>query len=93
MRYVGRDLVLRLQAPLSEQQLEHVRSEFAGIVVAGTFEQSGILPEEGAESPDLVRLRFHFDRRNMGRLRHLVDYLNREIVLPPGDASRPAQRR
>jgi uncharacterized protein (TIGR00730 family) len=93
MRYVGHDLVLRLQAPLSEQLLERVRSDFAGIVVSGTFEQSGILPEEGNESPDLVRLRFHFDRRSMGRLRQLVDFINREVDLPAGDTSRPAERR
>jgi hypothetical protein len=94
MRYVGRDLlVLRLQAPLSEEMLEKVRSTFADIVGSGTFEQSGILPAEGNELPDLARLSFHFDRRSMGRLRQLVDLLNREVELPPGDTSRPAERR
>jgi uncharacterized protein (TIGR00730 family) len=94
MRYVGRDLlVLRLQAPLSEAQLEQVRSSFGDIVVSGTFEQSGILPAEGAEFPELTRLAFHFDRRSMGRLRQLVDYLNRAVELPPGDTSRPAERK
>ncbi len=94
MRYVGRDLlVLRLQAPLSGELLEKVRTTFADIVVSGTFEQSGILPAEGDELPDLTRLSFHFDRRSMGRLRQLVDLLNREIDLPPGDTSKPSERR
>jgi uncharacterized protein (TIGR00730 family) len=93
MRYIGHDLVLRLQAPLSEQQLEQVRSEFAGMVVSGTFEQSGILPAEGSEFPELTRLRFHFDRRSMGRLRQLVDFINREVSLPPDNPGNPAERK
>jgi uncharacterized protein (TIGR00730 family) len=76
MRYVQDDMVLRLQKPLSEEQLERVRTSYADIVVSGTFEQSGILPQEGAEFPDLTRLRFHFNRRNMGRLRQLIDFIN-----------------
>ncbi len=94
MRYVGRDLlVLRLQAPLSAAQLEHVRTTFADVVVAGTFGQSGALPAEGSEFPELTRLAFHFDRRSMGRLRLLVDYINREVELPPGSAGSPAVRK
>lgn len=76
MRYVRDDMVLRLQQPLSLEKLEGVRSKFADIVVGGTYEQSGILPEEGAEFPSLTRLRFRFNRRNMGRLRQLIDFVN-----------------
>ena len=78
MRYVGRDLVLRLQHPLPAEVLEQVRQAFADIVVGGTFEQSGPLPAEGGELPELSRLRFRFNRRSMGRLRQLVDFINRE---------------
>jgi len=78
MRYVGDELVLRLQRPLSEELLWRVREEFAGMVVAGTFEQSGSLPAEGEEHPEMTRLHFHFNRRNMGRLRQLIDVINRE---------------
>src|SRR5436190_1797226 len=41
MRYVGGDLVLRLQHRLSEALLGRLRTEFADIMVAGTFEQTG----------------------------------------------------
>jgi uncharacterized protein (TIGR00730 family) len=79
MRYVGQDLVLRLQAPLSEALLEEVRSQFADIVKSGTFEQSEALPAE-ANDPHLAhlpRLRFRFDRHSLGRLRMLIDTINR----------------
>ncbi len=82
MRYVrGGDLVLRLRKPLADALIEKVRGEFGDIVVGkGTFEQTDALPEE-ANDPNvagLKRLRFHFDRKNLGRLRQLVDLINRE---------------
>src|SRR4051794_18134834 len=79
MRYVRDDMVLRLQRPLSEGMLERVRQSYSDFVVSGTYEQSpGPLPEEYGEHPEMARLRFHFNRRNMGRLRQLVDFINAE---------------
>jgi uncharacterized protein (TIGR00730 family) len=87
MRYVGSDLVLRLQDPLSGELLEKVRSTFADIIVTGTYEQSGPLPAEGNELPHLNRLRFHFNRRSMGRLRQLIDCINGEGPCGPGECA------
>jgi uncharacterized protein (TIGR00730 family) len=80
MRYVGGELVLRLQHRLPEALLERIRHEFADIVVAGTFEQTEALPAEANDThaAHLPRLRFRFDRRSLGRLRLLVDLINRE---------------
>jgi uncharacterized protein (TIGR00730 family) len=80
MRYVGRDLVLRLQHPLPEPVLEGIRSEFGDIVASGTIEPCEPLPEEvnDVAVSNLPRLRFHFDRRSLGRLRMLIDRINRE---------------
>lgn len=78
MRYVRDDLVLRLLHPLTPEVLERVRQSYSDFVVTGTFEQSDVLPEEGAEFPELTRLRFHFNRRSMGRLRQLIDFINAE---------------
>jgi uncharacterized protein (TIGR00730 family) len=80
MRYVGDDLVLRLQRPLPEPVLEHLRRGFADILESGTYEQTAALPAEAndAHLASLPRLRFRFDRRNLGRLRMLVDVINRE---------------
>jgi uncharacterized protein (TIGR00730 family) len=80
MRYVGGDLVLRLQRRLPDALLERIREEFAGIVVAGTFEQTEALAAEANDTnaAHLPRLRFRFDRKNLGRLRQLIDLINRE---------------
>jgi uncharacterized protein (TIGR00730 family) len=80
MRYVNDDLILRLQHPLSEELLEKLRTEFADILEGGTFEQTAALPEEANDVhlAALPRLRFRFDRRSLGRLRLLIDTINRE---------------
>jgi hypothetical protein len=91
MRYVGRDLVLRLQNPPSAELLEEIREGYADLLVDGTYEQSpGPLPAEAGELPHLARLRFHFNRRNMGRLRQLVDHLNQKGQ--PGPAGCASER-
>ena len=80
MRYVGPDLVLRLRKAPPPSLLERIRTEFADVVKTGTFEVSGPLPAEANEAAmaDLARLRFRFDRHSMGRLRLLIDLINRE---------------
>jgi uncharacterized protein (TIGR00730 family) len=80
MRYVKGDLILRLHHPLSPSALEDVRREFADIVVKGKIEQTNADPSESNEEDiqHLPRLRFRFDRRNLGRLRLLIDRINRE---------------
>jgi uncharacterized protein (TIGR00730 family) len=80
MRYVKGDLVLRLQHKLAEPLLKRLDQEFADIIVSGTFEQTSALPAEANDThlKDLPRLRFRFDRRSLGRLRMLIDTINRE---------------
>jgi hypothetical protein len=80
MRYVGSDLVLRLEKRLSEPLLKRIQNEFADILESGTFEQTSALPAEAndVQVADKPRLRFHFDRRSLGRLRMLIDTINRE---------------
>ena len=56
--------------------------QFRDILTGGNFEVSGALPEERGE-PALValpRLVFRFNRRNLGRLRQLIDCFNRGYV-------------
>jgi len=80
MRYVNGYLVLRLQHALPEPLLEKIRSDFTDIVESGTFELTSALPAEANEThlAALPRLCFRFDRKNLGRLRILVDTINRE---------------
>jgi hypothetical protein len=80
MRFVGGHLVLRLRHALSEEFLERLRTEFADILTSGTFEQVPALPEEANDKhiATLPRLRFHFNRHSLGRLRLLIDTINRD---------------
>lgn len=78
MRYVNNYLVLRICQKLTGSQLEQINEAFADIVVSGSIEQLDAMPEESNE-PELAhlpRLRLHFDRRRLGRLRQLIDAIN-----------------
>jgi uncharacterized protein (TIGR00730 family) len=82
MRYVKNDLVFRLQQPLDESLLDAINSEFTDLLKEGRFEQRPALPLERdeAELNHLPRLVFQFNRRNFGRLRLLIDAINRGSV-------------
>lgn len=79
MRYVKNELVFRLQSPLAPELLEAINRDFADILAGGRFEQREALPLERDESEihHLPRLVFQFDRRHLGRLRMLIDVINR----------------
>ncbi len=78
MRYVRDLLVFRLKKSLADEKLDLINTQFADIVVEGEFEQGEALPEEASESDlqGMPRLMFHFNRRNLGRLRMLIDCIN-----------------
>jgi hypothetical protein len=81
MRYVKGQLVLRLQKAPTPTLLEWIRNDFKDILAEGTFELTGALPAEANEAhlSTLPRLQFRFDRKSLGRLRQLIDLLNREV--------------
>ena len=91
MRYVGDRLVLRLKRAPSEELLEEIRSEFPDILVDGTFELSIALPNELNEHylRELPRLVFQFDRKSLGRLRQLIDKINRGVPVGPSGLPDP----
>lgn len=76
-RYVRERLVMRLNSPLPDGALEQIQKNFASILELGTFEVGGPLPEEEDELPGMPRLIFRFNRRSHGKLRQLVDFINR----------------
>ena len=53
------DLVLRLKHALQPALLEHIKKEFAGLLLSGTFEQTTALPAEAndVELAELPRLK------------------------------------
>jgi uncharacterized protein (TIGR00730 family) len=79
IRYVGRQLAMRLKAPISPEQLAAIHDQFSDLLLEGTFELRGALPEELDEPDlkDLPRLTFASNRRSAARLRQLIDHVNR----------------
>ena len=78
LRYVKDQLVFRLKRKLTDSELDVIQTEFADILARGEFIQRDALPEEAGE-PDLAdmpRLVFRFDRRQLGRLRQLINRIN-----------------
>lgn len=79
-RTVGRQLVIRLSRPVSDHVVAALSRDFADILVRGEIVQRPALPEEEDE-PELAslpRLVLPFNRSNFGRLRQLIDRLNRD---------------
>ncbi|HEB88702.1 MAG TPA: cytochrome D ubiquinol oxidase subunit II [Deltaproteobacteria bacterium] len=91
-RYVDGRLVLRLHVPPSSEQLEALNDEFSGLLESGKIEATEALPEEEGELAHLPRLRLHFNRKAIGRLRSLIDRLNAIVEEPaPPDDARPRE--
>ncbi|MBK8914249.1 MAG: LOG family protein [Phycisphaerales bacterium] len=79
MRYVGDDLVLRLNRPLSAQTVERLNDEYGRLIAGGgRIEMCETLPSENGEFADKPRLKLRFDRKNIGILRRMVDVINAE---------------
>jgi hypothetical protein len=74
-------LLFELHSPPAAKQLTVMNREFADILTNGRFELQDPPPSEAADTSrsSLVRLVFHFDRRNHGRLRKLIDWINAEV--------------
>jgi uncharacterized protein (TIGR00730 family) len=81
MRYVGRDLVIRIRRPLSSGALIALNHDFPDLLEGGTFSLGKALPEE-ADEPEVAampRIAFRFNSRSHGRLRQLIDHLNESV--------------
>ncbi|MGC2241592.1 MAG: TIGR00730 family Rossman fold protein [Acidimicrobiia bacterium] len=89
-RYAGGKLILRLRQGPDEEMLEQINRDFADIVVEGRIKAADPTPAEIEDDDALhcARIAFVFDRRQFGRLRHLVDELN-DIVVGPEPAHIP----
>jgi uncharacterized protein (TIGR00730 family) len=78
IRFVGRQLAMRLKSTMSTEQLEQIQQLFGDLLTEGRFELRGALEEELDEPglKDLPRLVFGFNRRSASRLRQLIDHVN-----------------
>jgi hypothetical protein len=77
-RYVADELVLRLNQPPTAELVERLNDEFGDIIEKGRIEPCTALPVEAGHYEDKPRLKLRFDRRNYGRLRQMIDAINRD---------------
>lgn len=91
MRYVKNHLVFRLREELHPSLLRDINSAFDDILASGEFHQRPATSDENDEPhlAHLPRLVFHFNRRSLGRLRELIDVLNRGSVTGEEAAALP----
>jgi uncharacterized protein (TIGR00730 family) len=76
-RVVGDDLVFRVRQPLPAEVLAALRTEYADILKGPVEQVKGPLPAEGDEWPEFWRLVLSFSQTQHGRLRQLIDAINR----------------
>lgn len=76
-RWVGDQLVLRLRRLLAPEALAALEAQFGDILKGKAEQLPGPLPQEGEEFADLPRLVLPLVRSNYGRLRLLIDAINR----------------
>jgi uncharacterized protein (TIGR00730 family) len=77
MRFVGKDLVLRLISQVSDEELGRLERDFRADLCEkdSTFRRVEAFEEE-EEHRDLPRIAFRFNRRAWSRLRALIDAIN-----------------
>lgn len=78
-RFINDSIVIRLNAPLPQQWVEHLERDFSDLILpGGKMIQGDPLPEEANEPnlKQLPRLIFPIKRGNYGRLRLLIDRIN-----------------
>ncbi len=78
MRYVKDKLYIRMHFEPTAELLEELNANFADIIESGKIERVDAHQMEADEEHliHLPRLAFHFNRRDMGRLRQMVDCIN-----------------
>ncbi len=80
MRYIRDTLVLRLHKPVTDELLAKLNANFSDILTTGKIERTTthLFEIEDEKTRDLPRLALHFNRRDAGRLREMVDVINQE---------------
>jgi len=79
LRMVGRKTVIRVTRRIPVKLLTQINRSFADILRTGAIIQGNALPAE-ADEPEIAhlpRLIMDFDRTKFGRLRQMIDVLNR----------------
>ena len=80
-RLVGSDFVIRLEHRIAPRLVRDLSREFRDLLAAGEIVQTAALPDEREQEPELdhlPRLAFRLVQGRAGRLRQLIDRVNRE---------------
>jgi uncharacterized protein (TIGR00730 family) len=78
MEYVNNRLVLRLREHIERDRLTILQREFADILADGDFHQEDDSAVNGTPASAVrSKLILHFNRRSLGRLRQLIDEINK----------------
>lgn len=87
MRYVNGRLVLRLHVEPSNEFVEQLNIEFKDILESGiiTKVDAHDLEMDDEHLVDLPRISLLFNRKNLGRLRQMIDRINSELAPAPGE--------
>jgi uncharacterized protein (TIGR00730 family) len=83
-RYVAGKLVLRLRSEVPDEQFDAITDKFSDILLpGGRFSRVDAHHHERNEPllHELPRLKLDFNRRNFGRLRELIDWINFHVPL------------
>lgn len=80
MRFVRGQLILRLNLPVSDDLLTRLNDEFTDLLESGRIVRATAhrLESDEPESIELPRLTLNFDRKKVGRLRQMIDVINKE---------------
>ncbi len=83
-RYVREELFLRVKHAPTAEELAQINHEFGDICTSGQIEsrRTQVIDEETLV-PEFPRVVLKFDRRNLAKLRMLIDRLNALPSLPP----------
>lgn len=74
-RYVRDELVIRIQRPITDEQIETLNQEFAILIKSGRIHQRGPFEQEH-DHLDLPRIVFTHTRHKFGLVRALIDRIN-----------------
>lgn len=77
-RWLKGSFLIRMNHPLNAAALKTLDKEFADLCLSGGYVQQDYCAAESDEPEfcELTRLAFHFNARDHGRLRELVDFIN-----------------
>jgi uncharacterized protein (TIGR00730 family) len=92
-RYVGEQLVLRLNSELSDADVDYLNQNFGDLLVQGKIVKSGMLPQEFGDetTTQLPRLVMHFNQRDLGRLYQMIRTIN-QLGMDTPEATHPEQK-